>query len=231
MRQDKRYQAGYNLVELAIVLVVIGLIAGGTLKGLELVDNAKIKSVAHQLNDIRLAATLFSDRYGALPGDYDQASQTLQGDLKNGDGSGILTGNGLDFAASGQGHKAASFWTHLAAAKMIPDPGKPENGRMAFGRGAPKTRMGGGITIEHAPCPTCAGHWFIVGKENGTRGNNALFTPKQAQLLNQSLDNGNPTTGSVRSLEGAGIPPGQCVQNGQYNLETSKPTCIVMVQY
>lgn len=231
MKQEKRYQAGYNLVELAIVLVVIGLIAGGTLKGLELVDNAKVKSVATQLNDIRLAATLFSDRYGALPGDYDQATTTIDGSLKNGDGSGVLTGRGLDFAAHGQGHKAASFWTHLAAAKMISDPGQPINGKMGFGTGAPKARMGGGITIEHNPCATCMGHWFIVGRENGTRGDKPLFTPKQARLLNQSLDNGDPASGAVRVQEGAGVPVGQCVQNGQYNLDVSKPTCIVMVQY
>ena len=170
-------EAGYNLVELAIVLVVIGLIAGGTMKGLELIENAKVKAISTQINDYRLAATLFMDRYGALPGDYDQASKAIHADLRDGNNSGFLEGDGLDYAASGTAHKAASFWQHLAAAKMIQDPGHPENQRMTFGKGAPTTKIGGGITIENNPksCPECEGLWFIVGKENGVSGTKPAF--------------------------------------------------------
>lgn len=226
-------EAGYNLVELAIVLVVIGLIAGGTMKGLELIDNAKVKSISTQINEYRLAATLFMDRYGALPGDYDQASTNIDSKLRDGDNSGTLEGYGLDYAATGTTHKAASFWQHLAAAKMIQDPGRPENQRMTFGKGAPTTKIGGGITIENNPsiCPDCEGMWFLVGKENGVSGTKALLTPKQARLLNQALDNGDPQSGSVRSVEGYGVAAGKCIQNGRYNTSVNSATCLVLVQF
>ena len=41
----KRQQAGFTLVEIAIVLVIIGLLLGGVLKGQEMIENGKIKSV------------------------------------------------------------------------------------------------------------------------------------------------------------------------------------------
>ena len=43
-------QSGFTLVEIAIVLVIIGLLLGGVLKGQELITQAKIKNVANDLN-------------------------------------------------------------------------------------------------------------------------------------------------------------------------------------
>ena len=47
-------QAGFTLVEIAIVLVIIGLLLGGVLKGQELVNNAKVKNLA---NDFRAVSS------------------------------------------------------------------------------------------------------------------------------------------------------------------------------
>ncbi|MCX7738201.1 MAG: prepilin-type N-terminal cleavage/methylation domain-containing protein [Hydrogenothermaceae bacterium] len=67
----KQHERGFTLLELAIVLVIIGIILGAILKGQELINNAKAKRL---LNDIKGLATLhytFYDRYGRFPGDCD----------------------------------------------------------------------------------------------------------------------------------------------------------------
>ncbi|MCC7488982.1 MAG: prepilin-type N-terminal cleavage/methylation domain-containing protein, partial [Gammaproteobacteria bacterium] len=40
-----RQQQGFTLVEIAIVLVIIGLMIGGVLKGQEMITNAKVSRV------------------------------------------------------------------------------------------------------------------------------------------------------------------------------------------
>ena len=72
-------QRGVTLVEIAIVLVIIGLLLGGILKGQELINNAKVRSIADRQNSIKAAWFSFIDRYQALPGDYRQAQQNVPG--------------------------------------------------------------------------------------------------------------------------------------------------------
>src|SRR3954466_9758314 len=62
-------QSGFTLVEIAIVLVIIGLLLGGILKGQEMITQAKIKNVVNDFNGITAAVNSYQDRYRALPGD------------------------------------------------------------------------------------------------------------------------------------------------------------------
>ena len=65
----KTKQAGFTLVEIAIVLVIIGLLLGGILKGQEMITQAKIKNVVNDFNGITAAVNSYQDRYRQLPGD------------------------------------------------------------------------------------------------------------------------------------------------------------------
>ena len=56
-------------MEIAIVLVVVGLLLGAVLKGRELVEQTKIKNTVNKINDVRAAIYVYDDRYNALPGD------------------------------------------------------------------------------------------------------------------------------------------------------------------
>src|SRR6476659_8851859 len=69
-----RKQNGFTLIEIAIVLVIIGLLLGGVLKGQELITAARVRNLAAQLDGVKIAYLGFQDRYRALPGDYPNAT-------------------------------------------------------------------------------------------------------------------------------------------------------------
>ena len=79
MQTKNTKQGGFTLVEIAIVLVIIGLLLGGILKGQELINNAKVRSVADRQNSLKAAWFGFIDRYNFIPGDSRRAKQLVPG--------------------------------------------------------------------------------------------------------------------------------------------------------
>ena len=69
MKSIKSQQSGFTLVEIAIVLVIIGLLLGGILKGQELINSAKVKNFANDFKNAPLAIYGYQDRFRAIPGD------------------------------------------------------------------------------------------------------------------------------------------------------------------
>ena len=77
----KRNQSGFTLIEIAIVLVIIGLLLGGVLKGQELVNSAKVKSLANDFKNIPALIYGYQDKYRALPGDDAKADTHVKGEM------------------------------------------------------------------------------------------------------------------------------------------------------
>jgi prepilin-type N-terminal cleavage/methylation domain-containing protein len=67
MQAKLENQKGFTLVEIAIVLVIIGLLLGGVLKGQELIENAKVKSITRDFENITAAYYSYQDRKGVYP--------------------------------------------------------------------------------------------------------------------------------------------------------------------
>jgi prepilin-type N-terminal cleavage/methylation domain-containing protein len=110
-------QKGFTLVEMAIVLVIIGLLLGGVLKGQELIKNAKVKGIANDVNAVSSAMNGYQDRYRALPGDDKLASVHVNSNAVNGDGNGIIGGG---FQATGVlSGENLEFFHHLSFAKLL----------------------------------------------------------------------------------------------------------------
>src|SRR6266478_10107184 len=86
-------EAGFTLVEIAIVLVIIGLLLGGILKGQEMITQAKIKNIINDFNGVTVAITSYQDRYRAIPGDDRNADTrwTVQAPA-SGNGNGAIAG-------------------------------------------------------------------------------------------------------------------------------------------
>jgi prepilin-type N-terminal cleavage/methylation domain-containing protein len=86
-----RNQKGFTLVEIAIVLVIIGLLIGGVLKGQSMIQNAKVKRVVKSADEVRAAFYTFYDKYGVYPGDENLASSPPS-DTHDGNGNGLIAG-------------------------------------------------------------------------------------------------------------------------------------------
>lgn len=229
MKKRKKHtsEAGFSLIELAIVLVILGLLIGGVLKGKDLIEAARLNRVISQVHAYQLATHTFIDKFGALPGDFDKASLLIKPGLRNGNNNGTIEGSGLAV-----GSEAFSFWSHLVHAGFIGHPGSHDQENQGeFGKGAPSSAIGGGFTIETNP-RGLSGLWFILGTKHGEHGDGALLTPAQAMNLDKKLDNGHPTSGKVRAMDGVDVPSHACVtQGGDYNLENHSPACVLLFQY
>ena len=102
-------QKGFTLIEIAIVLLIIGLLLGGVLKGQSMINSARVRAIANDLSGIETAWVSFQDRYQSLPGDYSRASTHIV--------SGAADGNAnarVDTVA-----EAGAVWQHLAGAGFI----------------------------------------------------------------------------------------------------------------
>lgn len=80
------------MVEVAIVMVIIGLLIGGILKGQAMIQNAKVMRIIKQSDELRAAVMSFYDKYGIYPGD--EAKDAIPpGTDGEGDGDGQIEPN------------------------------------------------------------------------------------------------------------------------------------------
>jgi prepilin-type N-terminal cleavage/methylation domain-containing protein len=112
-------QSGFTLIEIAIVLVIIGLLLGGVLKGQELITSARVRNLISQQDGVKAAYFGFLDRYRALPGDYTTATTNIANIVataacNNGNGN----GNGRIENTAGLQENILA-WEHLSKAGFI----------------------------------------------------------------------------------------------------------------
>lgn len=131
----KTKQSGFTLVEIAIVLVIIGLLLGGILKGQEMITQAKIKNIVNDFNGITAAMNSYQDRYRALPGDENNAATVARWGAAafGGDGNGVFcTGacpggtllatqkyNAAAATPAAAGPEVGLFWLHLRLSGFV----------------------------------------------------------------------------------------------------------------
>src|SRR5436190_9268805 len=118
----ERKQTGFTLVEIAIVLVIIGLLLGGILKGQEMITQAKIKNVVADFSGISAAYYGYQDRYRAIPGDDPGAAArwAVAPAATSGNGNGIVAGTYNNAGAvCVAGTEACSWWDHLRRAGFV----------------------------------------------------------------------------------------------------------------
>ena len=93
LKRIRKDQAGFTLVEIAIVMVIIGLLIGGVLKGQAMIQNAKVKRVVKQADEIRATVMSFFDKYGVYPGDENIANIPPGGGDAGGNQNGQMGNN------------------------------------------------------------------------------------------------------------------------------------------
>jgi prepilin-type N-terminal cleavage/methylation domain-containing protein len=186
----KSQQSGFTLVEIAIVLVIIGLLLGGILKGQELINSAKVKNIA---NDFRVVPTYiyaYQDKFRALPGDDAAvATHVTGGTPATGTGA---RGNGLIdgvWNAPETGTEESNiFWQHVRLANLAAGPTTPGAG---FG---PLNAVGGRIGVSSAATP------YITGMTGTYQVCSTGIQGSFVKQLDIQMDDGNTATGSMRAV-------------------------------
>ncbi|MBI5890358.1 MAG: prepilin-type N-terminal cleavage/methylation domain-containing protein [Nitrosomonadales bacterium] len=114
----KRNQSGFTLIEIAIVLVIIGLLLGGVLKGQELINSARVKNLATDFKNIPVYIYGYQDKFRALPGDDAQVVNHVAGTLAT---TGGTVGNGViegDWNSGTDTDESILFWQHVRLAGL-----------------------------------------------------------------------------------------------------------------
>jgi hypothetical protein len=198
----KKHLPAFSLLEISIALMVIGILMIGALKGKDLIDAARLHRLAGDLQTYQLATLRFYEMFQALPGDFDQASLRIKIGLQDGNGNGVIEGDGLE-----SGSEAYQAWAHLGAAKLV-EVHKPPS---IFGAGY--------ITFKANPRADLSGTWLQLSRLQG----GGIFTPRQTQALLEKV-------GYNQAIPGNGTGSVDCLLgDGSLNTKVDRPVCVLFV--
>ncbi|MBE2257718.1 MAG: prepilin-type N-terminal cleavage/methylation domain-containing protein [Candidatus Accumulibacter sp.] len=209
MNQLQQRQSGFTLVEIAIVLVIIGLLLGGVLKGQELINSAKVKNMVGDFRTVSSMVYGYQDRFKAFPGDQTQA----QLDLALGAGvatactpaaAGLCAQNNgrIDGAwnAGGAGTGVATdessvFWQHTRLANLAT--GATALNSVNF---RPRNADGGFIGIESGISPLGAAAPYIANMRGSFFICSAGILGRYVRQIDSTMDDGLTDSGSVQAV-------------------------------
>lgn len=185
--QPAKQQSGFTLVEIAIVLVIVGLLLGAVLKGQELIFNTKVKSTYNMSRETAAALYAYQDRYRINPGDDNQATIRFPNAapaVVNGTGDGLIAfGSRCQNPGVANVGENCNSLHHLRVAGFISGAGN-EGLRTAFGGLASPARWE---------------NYFPQAGNNPAMGYDSRgVTHKIMNTIDISFDDGNPATGSIR---------------------------------
>lgn len=220
----KQAQAGFTLVELAIVMIIIGLLIGGVLQGQQMIANARVTSTVAELEAFEAAMVSFDDMYGELPGDIaapdDRIPDCAGAPCSNaGDENGEI-GDGDPSIALGATELSAVGPQLMAAGLLAGDPGGQFFASIqdvtivaGFNDGGAPTGDRSGGEFEEA-------HYVVTRNEDGEVASTGALRPVEAQQIDAKLDDGDPAAGGVLALGAAA-----CVSGGNYQGSDTDPVC------
>lgn len=213
----------FTLIELAIVLVIIGLIVGGVIAGQSLIRASELRAVTTEFNQFQTALITFKGKYFAMPGDIDNATSfwgdnaSVCPDANITDGSpGTCNGNANGLLNSpipvGSNGETFMFWNQLALAGLIEGSytgiGGADNAHdVRIGENIPESKLspagwypvnigvssGNSIFFDMRYDNT-----LVFGAKAGVTYNfGGALEPLEASNIDEKIDDGQPGRGSV----------------------------------
>jgi len=238
--QSAGQSAGFTLVELAIVLVVIGLIVAGILTGQDLIAQARLRSVTGEIQQYTASISNFRGKYLARPGDFDNAFSFWGADCAaaaatcNGDGDGQI-----ERTSGANEFEWLRAWQHLSLAEMIPDSvtGVIGTGIQA-GVNVPESAIsrnnaGYQVYFNNAASPFNAAYGrtgTVIHLAGGAEA--AAVSSYEAWSIDDKIDDSEPESGNIRTRVATGPTLVNCINGttdniapADYQVQNEDPNC------
>lgn len=190
-------QAGFTLVEIAIVLVVIGLLLGGVLKGQELILNSQIRNAISEFNNVASARFAYQDRYRQIPGDDDSAVTRWGATATDGGGNRVIDGAWDATTPAADATEAGIFWHHLRNDRLVSGPTDNSAGASAPTFSLPRNAFDGSIGVQDGGAFGGAISGSVICQSN--------IPDKAAVIIDTRIDDdpGDGTGSDTGGLQGA----------------------------
>ena len=210
---SNRNQHGFTLVEIAIVMIIIGLLIGGTFGGMKLIENMQVNRTIQDLKSIDSAALTFKDTYGRLPGDIVNPAARLPSCTTApcstaGNGDRRISPTRFEVAwdaPQNVAYERFTFWSHLQAANLLALTSKNTTD-MNFGEGQPEAGVDGGYRLtEYTGLGGCNYTTFANGIVLVVTDPVLVISDPavsqvpctQVRAIDNKIDDGQPTLGRV----------------------------------
>ncbi len=220
---------GFTLIELSLVLVIFGLLIGSVLSGRSLVRSSELRSVSSQQQKLLAATQTFRDKYFALPGDMNNASQfwglratygscyssaSTDKQTCNGDGDGKV--EFFVLSTPYDSYEIFRFWQHLSNAGLIEggytgtgtgwglggDSGNLPTGKIALSFWSIHLLSGYVTATPSSFAGDYGNNSFVFARTSGAGAypTAAIFLPEELWNIDQKMDDGKPATGKLVSF-------------------------------
>lgn len=218
MGANTKQASGFTLVEISIVMIIIGLLIGGTFGGMKLVENMQVNKTVQDLKAIESAALTFKDTYGRLPGDMPNTAARLPSCTDapcatGGNGDRAIDRSAIWNTAIVATDERFTFWHHLAAASLLSMDYKNTT-TTDYGEGQPQAPIGVGyrLVTQNAAdvCHNYAGSHILLGVPSSgvIAAPEGGISCRTYSSIDTKTDDGLPKTGKYTALSCA--PAGPC---------------------